>query len=70
MKQYGIRVTLPGDDPFNSPHLLGDEWASYHWYDTPEERDRALGEMRTQLPNYRPTDTASQVLDKVEREAR
>lgn len=44
-KQYGIRITMPENDPMAMPHLLGSEWESYRWYASPEERDRALEDM-------------------------
>ena len=67
MKQYGIRITLPPGDPLAAPHLLGPGWEGFRWYDTAEERDRALADMRRQPSVYRNGDRISQVLEKVER---
>ena len=33
-KPFGIRVSLPAGDSFNS--LLGADWERYHWYTTEE----------------------------------
>ena len=41
-KRYGIRCTLPPDDPMSAPHLLGPDWVAERWYDTEQERDEAL----------------------------
>ncbi|MCP1727337.1 hypothetical protein J2T60_001302 [Natronospira proteinivora] len=41
-KRYGIRITMPGNDPLAMPHLLGEDWESFRWYETEEERNRAL----------------------------
>jgi hypothetical protein len=67
-KKYGIRITLPPDDFLNAPHLLGEGWEGYRWYDTADERDRAYADMLRQPPFYRRGETPSQVLEKVERE--
>ncbi len=40
---YGIRVTLPDDDPFAT--LIGDDWTAEHWYATESERDQAMADM-------------------------
>ncbi len=66
-KRYGIRITLPRGDPMRAPHLLGPDWESYRWFETAEERDRALAEMQAQPGYYRAGDVPSQVLSKVQR---
>lgn len=66
-KRYGIRITLPPGDPLRAPHLLGPDWESFRWFETAEERDRALAEMQAQLEYYRAGDLPSQVLSKVQR---
>ena len=43
MKNFGIRITLPEDDPMRAEHLLGPDWEGFRWYDTAEERDDAEG---------------------------
>ena len=40
---FGIRVTLPDNDPFE--RLLDEGWNAQHWFQTRNERDRALKEM-------------------------
>lgn len=66
MKKYGIRITLTENNPMRLPHLLGDDWESVHWYDSEEDRDRALADMSRHLPNYRDGDLTAQVFDKLE----
>jgi hypothetical protein len=41
-QRFGIRCTLPPDDPMAAPHLLGPAWEAYRWYDSATERDAAL----------------------------
>lgn len=67
MKRFGIRFTLPPDDPMRAPHLLGPDWETFRWYETAEERDRALEQLQTPFPYYRRGDRPSQVLSKIER---
>ena len=67
MKEYGIRITLPEDSTMQMQHLLGENWESYRWFDTPEERDHIYREMQRQPFNYRIGDTIRHVLEKVER---
>lgn len=67
MKKYGIRVTLPDGDFLSAPEFLGKDFESYRWFETEEERDRALREMKRHMPNYRRTDFATQILEKTER---
>ena len=67
MKRFGIRITLPEGDPMRAPHLLGEDWESYKWYDTAQERDAALETMQERLAYYRRGDTISQTLEKVDR---
>lgn len=69
MKQYGIRVTLPEGDPMRSPHLLGDNFEMFRWFDSPADRDAAYDEVRRRIPFYRAADEVSQVIEKVERDA-
>jgi hypothetical protein len=45
-KPFGIRVSLPAGDSFNS--LLGADWERYHWYTTEEKRDAALKDMASE----------------------
>ncbi len=64
-RPYGIRVTLPPDDPMRN--ILGQEWQKYHWFATAEERDAALKEMARRHEYSRHTDAPSLVLEKVEK---
>ena len=66
MTRYGIRITLPDDDPMRAAHLLGDEWETVRWYDTEAARDRALREMQRQPGYYRRGDSPTQILTKTE----
>lgn len=67
MKRFGIRVSMPSGDPMGAAHLLGDHWEYYRWYDTAEERDRALADMQRRVSYYRNGDQPSQELTRVER---
>lgn len=67
MKKFGIRITLPPGNPLRASHLLGADWEGYRWFATEGERDRAHAMMLQPLQYYRPGDTPSQVLEKVER---
>lgn len=67
MKKYGIRITLTEDNPMRQPHLLGEDWEAYRWYDDRQTRDQALENMRTRLPNYRLGDVPAQIVEPVER---
>ena len=67
MKKFGIRVTIPESSTMAKPHLLGENWESFRWYETEAERDQAYQEMASQPFNYRTGDTIQQILEKVER---
>lgn len=67
MKHYGIRITLPQGDTLRAAHLLGENWESFRWYDTAEERDAAFEDVQMQVAYYRKGDKVSQVVEKVER---
>jgi hypothetical protein len=69
MKRYGIRMTLPPNDPMRLPHLLGEDWQSYRWYGTEREREEALGELQKEHIYSRRGDIPSLVLTKVDAEA-
>lgn len=66
MKNYGIKVCLPGGDTMAADHLLGDNWETFRWYATAAQRDEALAEMQQQPPYYRKGDSPTVVLEKVE----
>ena len=42
MKRFGIRITLPEGDPMGKSHLLGEDWESFRWYETEEQREHGL----------------------------
>ena len=63
-RPYGVRVSLPPGDPFRK--LLGDEWHREHWYETQEERDRALAEMARRHEYSRGGDKPALVFEKVQ----
>jgi len=67
MKNYGIRMTLPDGDTLRGSHLLGEDFETYRWYLSESERDNAFIDMQKHLPNYRPDDYVTQVLEKVEK---
>ena len=67
MKKFGIRVTLPPGDSMRAPHLLGENWESFRWYDSERERDLAFEDMLRQPGYYRYGDTPTQQLEKVQR---
>lgn len=64
---YGIRVRLRAGDSFE--HLLDDGWETYHWYATPEERDRALADMAAEHLYSRRGDRPAVRFEPVERDA-
>lgn len=42
-RPFGIRVSLPSDEPLR--RVLGGDWHTEHWYTTEAERERALADM-------------------------
>lgn len=67
MKRFGIRITMPSTDPMRAPHLLGENWEHFYWFDTGDERDDAFRELSRRIEYYRNGDFPSQILSKVER---
>ena len=67
MKNYGIKITLPEDDPLRAEHLLGPDWEGYRWYASAEERDDAFADMQEDLLWYRKGDRPSQIVEKIEK---
>ena len=65
-QSYGISVKMPKDDPMSASHLLGEDWVSLRWFDTPEERDAAIVEMQNHPRYYRRGDLPSIVLEKID----
>jgi len=66
-KRYGIRCTLPPDDPMSAPHLLGPDWEAYRWYDSEQERDEAVEAFSREHLYSRRGDKPSVVYSKVSR---
>lgn len=66
-KRFGIRCTLPPDDPMTAPHLLGPDWEAFRWFDTEAERDAFLADYSREHLYSRPGDTPSVIYAKVER---
>ncbi|BAW80352.1 hypothetical conserved protein [Candidatus Nitrosoglobus terrae] len=65
MKQFGIYITLQANDTMRAPHLLGDGWDSYRWYQTAEARDKAFEHMQWKLPYYQRGDNPNYILTKI-----
>ncbi len=65
-KPYGVKIELPGNDPFRMPHLLGDEWAATRWFATAAERDVAMAAILKQPGNYRRGDTPSIIVSAID----
>ncbi|HET7176687.1 MAG TPA: hypothetical protein VFK21_11855 [Gammaproteobacteria bacterium] len=66
-KRYGIRCTLPPDDPMSAPHLLGSDWEAYRWYDSEQERDEAIEAFSQEHLYSRRGDKPSVIYAKVSR---
>lgn len=67
-KQYGVKITMPSDDPLRAPHLLGADWASERWFETAEERDAWIEEQLHEHPYSRRGDIPSQQYEKIQRD--
>ncbi|HEX2667587.1 MAG TPA: hypothetical protein VHP13_04355 [Gammaproteobacteria bacterium] len=66
-KRFGIRCTLPPDDPMSAPHLLGPDWVAERWYASEQERDEALAEFSNVHIYSRRGDKPSVVYTKISR---
>ena len=69
MKKFGIKVCLPSGDTMSAPHLLGDDWQTFRWFESAEKRDMAYAEMERQPPYYRKGDSPTVVLEKIDQDA-
>lgn len=69
MKLYGLRGSLPPEDPMRAAHLLGPDWCWERWYDNLTARELAWEELQQPMQYYRQGDRPSQVVTRVEREA-
>jgi hypothetical protein len=66
-KRFGIRCTLPADDPMSAPHLLGPDWVAERWYPSEQERDEALQDFANEHLYSRRGDKPSVIYTKVSR---
>ncbi|HEY3859111.1 MAG TPA: hypothetical protein VGM47_05800 [Gammaproteobacteria bacterium] len=66
-KRFGIRCTLPADDPMSAAHLLGPDWVAERWYDTEQERDEALEGFSNEHLYSRRGDKPSVIYTKISR---
>ncbi|HKS94481.1 MAG TPA: hypothetical protein VJS16_07440 [Gammaproteobacteria bacterium] len=66
-KRFGIRCTLPPDNPMTAPHLLGPAWESYRWFETAEERDAFYADYASEHVYSRRGDLPGVIYTKVER---
>jgi hypothetical protein len=62
---YGIRVSLPANDPF--ANLLDEDWTTSHWYTSRHERDQALQDMSREHEYSRKGDIPTLVFEAVDR---
>ncbi len=67
-KQFGIRMTLPVEDTFRLPHLLGDDFASTRWFNDEMQRDQFLSDYASQFVYYREGDVATLRYEPIERD--
>jgi hypothetical protein len=63
-KPFGIRVSIRPGDSF--ARLLDSGWEQYHWFATPEERDRALRDMESEHVYSRRGDRPTLLFEPVE----
>lgn len=47
-------------------HLLGENWETFRWFETPEARDNVFVDMQSQLVYNRRGDTPTQILEKLD----
>ncbi len=64
-RRYGIRVTIDPADPFL--RLVDPDWEKHHWYETVDERDRAMADMRERHLYSRDADRPTLIFEPVER---
>ncbi len=66
-RSFGIRVSLPDGDTMKK--ILGDKWEQLLWFASEKDRDAAYADMGTRHGYNRNTDTPTQVLEKITRQA-
>lgn len=67
-KKFGVKITMPADDPMRAPHLLGPDWSAERWFETAAERDEWIEVARREHPYSRQGDIVSQLYEKIERD--
>ena len=65
--RFGIRCSLPPDDPMSAPHLLGPNWEAYRWYATEQQRDADYEEYSREHIYSRRGDRPSVIYTKISR---
>jgi len=65
--KFGVRVSMPANDPLAAAHLLGESWSSERWFATQQERDAVIADMQKQPNYYRKGDQPSIILEKISR---
>lgn len=61
--RYGIRLSIPNQDPFTA--LIGGDWEKFKWFATEAERDTVLADMARQHEYSRSGDKPSLIFEKV-----
>lgn len=67
MDKFGVRITMPEDDPMRAPHLLGPDWSAERWFATEQERDSWIQSMQREHVYSRRGDIPSQLYEKIDR---
>ncbi|MDN5864989.1 MAG: hypothetical protein L0I62_07215 [Gammaproteobacteria bacterium] len=67
-RKYGVKITMPEDDPMLAAHLLGPGWSSERWFETEFERDEWIEEQRHEHLYSRRGDIVSQRYETIERD--
>jgi len=67
-KRFGIRVSLPPGDSFQS--LIGTQWERQHWFETEHERDVAIEDMASEHVYSRRGDRPTLIYERIDREAK
>lgn len=67
-KKYGVKITMPEDDPLRAEHLLGPNWSAERWFATEFERDEWIDEQYHEHVYSRRGDVVSQRYEKIERD--
>lgn len=65
-KPFGIRVTLPTHDTFRA--VLGENWETYHWFESEPLRDSQMEDMQRQHEYSRAGDRPTVLFTAVQRD--